>query len=500
MAPGMDYNALQAQAVEIGAEEAVTVNTRDLIDKVLSRYAREWTTLRELIQNAADAAATRVTIKIETTPSVKVPTPQSDDPSARLRHVLQNHAVNKWVVENNGQRFNSQDWSRLTEIAKGNPDETKIGAFGVGFYSVFDLSDNPFVSSGSEALQFYWKGDSLFTKPLKLGMLQSTDTIFLLPVRDSGSSVPQGRKLLSLCQFLTGSMTFVGLESIELWIDEWRMLHLQKTTADSASLDIPKSINRTTSDGLMRISAVTQEAVQLEAEWMQALAWSSGQRSGGGIDAVLEPAKKSLFSFFKKGIEPQSQSDDKPTQGAKKTGNTLVHDLTATSRHKTFFHVNRASIQTSISRDLNAEFLRSRKKPPPKATALSYLSQSYEERAASMADEASVTYKLFSSVLPGTKGYVYIGFATSQTTGLGAHLSIPSIVPTVEREAIDLNSKHIKAWNMELLRIAGIVARISWSSVMANLRQQLSRLPSMAEGKALGAEELQKILPAARFL
>jgi len=38
-------------------EEAVTVNTRALIDKVLARYSGEWTTLRELIQNAADAQA-----------------------------------------------------------------------------------------------------------------------------------------------------------------------------------------------------------------------------------------------------------------------------------------------------------------------------------------------------------------------------------------------------------------------------------------------------------
>lgn len=414
MASGLDYTALQAQAVETGDEEAVTVNTRDLIDKVLSRYAREWTTLRELIQNAADAAATRVSIKIETTPSVKVPSPQSDDPSVRLKHVLQHHTINKWVVENNGQRFSPQDWSRLKEIAKGNPDESKIGAFGVGFYSVFDVSDDPFVSSGSEALQFYWKGDSLFTKRLKLGLLQSTDTIFILPVRDHGSSVPQGRKLLSLCQFLTGSMTFVGLQSIELWIDEWRILHLQKSVADPANLSIPASINRTTSNGLMRISAVTQEPVQLEAEWMQALAWNSSSRKGGGIDAVLEPARKSIFSFFKKGIEPPNQSNDKPT-GAKKTENTPIQDLTATSKHKTFFHVNKASIQTTVGRDLGAEFLRSRKKPPPKTTTLSCLSQSYEERAASKLDEPTVASDLFKSVVPTPKGHVYIGFTTSQS-------------------------------------------------------------------------------------
>jgi HSP90 family molecular chaperone len=31
--------------------------SRALIDKVLARYSGDWTTLRELIQNAADASA-----------------------------------------------------------------------------------------------------------------------------------------------------------------------------------------------------------------------------------------------------------------------------------------------------------------------------------------------------------------------------------------------------------------------------------------------------------
>lgn len=51
----MDYSKLRATALTAGEdEEAVTVDTRALIDKVLARYSGEWTTLRELIQNAAD--------------------------------------------------------------------------------------------------------------------------------------------------------------------------------------------------------------------------------------------------------------------------------------------------------------------------------------------------------------------------------------------------------------------------------------------------------------
>jgi hypothetical protein len=45
------------------------------------------------------------------------------------------------VVTNNGTPFGVNDWARLKRIAEGNPDETKIGAFGVGFYSVFAVSN-----------------------------------------------------------------------------------------------------------------------------------------------------------------------------------------------------------------------------------------------------------------------------------------------------------------------------------------------------------------------
>ena len=46
------------------------------------------------------------------------------------------------------------NWKRLAE---GNPDEQKIGAFGVGFYSLFSVTEEPFVTSGTKWMGFYWK-------------------------------------------------------------------------------------------------------------------------------------------------------------------------------------------------------------------------------------------------------------------------------------------------------------------------------------------------------
>ncbi|KAL8791507.1 MAG: hypothetical protein Q9213_000124 [Squamulea squamosa] len=479
MVAGVDHKALRAQAVPLGDDRAVTVNKRSLIDKQLSRYSRPWSTLRELIQNAADASASRVVIKIDTTPSLRVPTPQSDDPSAHLKHVLHNHTISQWVIENNGHAFRAEDWARLQEIASGNPDEDKIGAFGVGFYSVFSISEKPYISSGSEALEFYWKGNDLRTTRFKPPQVR--DTVFQLPARDTGSSVPHGQELFSLCKFLTGSMTFVGLQSIDLFIDDWRILHLQKSIADAANLELPTSLNRSTSEKLMRVNQVTQQAVQLEVEWMKALESTSGLQNHEN-NVTLETTTKSVFSFFKRKLETPGQSTGKPEQEGKSMANTAVQNMTATSKHKAFFHLNKVSLSTNVNRELGAEFLRLRKKLPPKAN--SWHSPS----------------KLFASVVPENKGHVYIGFVTSQTTGLAAHLEIPALVPTVEREQLDLNSKHIKEWNSELLRAAGIVARISWSSATMDLQQQLSKYPGMMEKKVLASHELQEVLPAVKWL
>ncbi|KAL8670569.1 MAG: hypothetical protein Q9168_004897, partial [Polycauliona sp. 1 TL-2023] len=488
MVAGTDHKALRAQAEELGEDRKVTVDQRALIDKQLARYSRAWSTQRELIQNAADAAATRVVIKIETNPSTRVPAPQSDDPSARLNHVLHNHTINQWVVENDGHVFASADWARLQEISSGNPDEDKIGAFGVGFYSVFDITERPYISSGSEALEFYWNENELRTKRFRSP--PTTDTVFQLPVRDSAASVPHGKELLSLCEFLANSMTFVKLQSIELYIDDWRILHLTKAIAPAVPLQIPADFNTRTSDKVMRVSQITQQAVQFEATWMKALESTSSPRNNRDFNAAVENTTKSVFSFFKKKFDTPKEITTKQKEDEKPAANAIMHDLTATSKHKVFYHVNKASVSTNVNREMGTEFLRLRKKSPPKATTLSFLAQSYDEQAASSLNEPAVASRLFRSVIPENKGYIYIGFTLSQKA--------PALVPTVEREQLDLNSKHIKEWNTGLLQAAGIVSRISWLSATADLQERLSKYPGMTERKVLAPHELQDVLPAVK--
>lgn len=85
--------------------------------------------LRELLQNAADANATSIEVRFETVQDTSGIVEYGEN--AKLLQLAKSK-VQRVLVKNNGQAFREEDWQRLKRIAEGNPDETKIGAFGVG--------------------------------------------------------------------------------------------------------------------------------------------------------------------------------------------------------------------------------------------------------------------------------------------------------------------------------------------------------------------------------
>lgn len=480
----MDYARLRAAALQGGEdEEAVTVDTRALIDKVLARYSGEWTTLRELIQNAADAQATTVTVKWETLPSTSVPLPSAPTRSDILKHTITNHTLRRLVVQNDGQPFTKTDWGRLKRIAEGNPDETKIGAFGVGFYSVFADCEEPFVSSGNEAMAFYWKGNALFTKKSTIPPEQATHhTAFVLDYRNTTTPVPN---LLSVSQFLATSLTFVALQNIEFWIDDYKVLALKKKSSPSVSLSLPRDLEAKTKEGLMKVTEVDRTSTQIDATFMTAIGWKPKiSPTATKPEAYGAPEAPSLRSFFARlttstsqsALKTKAQNEEKEAQAA------ISEDVTQTGSNTIFLRATSASIRTSVSSSFASELERATKKPPPKTTKLSILTSSYDESQASAntdaGDVVSKATDVFASVLPNKKpgGRIFIGFPTMQTTGAGMHVSAPSVIPTVEREAIDLNARWVRTWNVELLRAAGIITRLAFANEMEDLNQKLRRL------------------------
>ncbi|KAG6010787.1 hypothetical protein E4U21_004175 [Claviceps maximensis] len=502
----MDYSSLRAAALRDGEdEEAVTVDTRALIDKVLARYSGEWTTLRELIQNAADAQATTVTVKWETIPSISVPLPSTTSRSELLKHAIANHTLRRLVVQNDGQPFAKTDWARLKRIAEGNPDETKIGAFGVGFYSVFADCEEPFISSGSEAMAFYWKGNSLFTKKSQLPADKaSRHTTFVLDYRNSTTPMPS---LLSVSQFLATSLTFVALQNIEFWIDDYQILSLKKKSSPPADMALPRDLEARTKEGLMKITGVDRTSTQIDASYMSIIGWkpqvatttakSASDSYGGSNDA---PSLRSFFARLtatasQAGLRPKPQSEDSLVQPQ------ISEDATKRSASTIFLSATSATIQTKVSSSFASELERATKKPPPKTTKISILTASYDEAEASEVSTADAAFQkvtdVFASVLPTKKpgGRIFIGFPTMQTTGAGMHISAPSVIPTVEREAIDLNARWVRTWNIELLRAAGIVSRLAFSNQMSDLNRRIRS--SGENGKKISSSVVEKHMPEA---
>ena len=140
----MDYSKFRQQFNE---GQTVSVNHKALITRALTKYPVDFALFRELLQNSADAQANSASIEFYTSENIDVTTAAGIEkihtaPITRLR------------FQNDGLEFTVADWNRSKEIASGNPNEGKIGAFGVGFYSAFELTDEPLVHSGNELMNF----------------------------------------------------------------------------------------------------------------------------------------------------------------------------------------------------------------------------------------------------------------------------------------------------------------------------------------------------------
>lgn len=287
-------------------------------------------------------------------------------------------------------------------------------------------------------MAFYWKGNQLFTRRAKLPRFDQWTT-FLLESREP-TEIPD---LKGLCKFLATSLTFVNLTSISLYLDDYCLLALTKKVSPPMLLNIPSSIDPCTSSKLMRIAEVVTESVQIDAKYMNLTQYSPSQQS------TVVPVLRSLFTRF--ASQPAASS-------------TVESDLLSYSIKTIFLRIANAKVSTSIDRKSAAELERATKKPPPKTTQLAILTMSKHEQDASEQDAT-----IFENVVPTHGGKVFIGFPTHQTTGIKAHISAHSVIPTVERESIDLNARIVRDWNVELLKVAGILSRIMYSDEMSTI-------------------------------
>jgi len=386
------YESIRANVNESGSDSRVEVNQRALIDKILARYASANAIFRECLQNSNDADATDAEIYFTVNAA--------------------DGTVQQVMYRNNGLPFRTQDWSRLKKIAEGNPDVSKVGAFGVGAYTMFSICEEPLVISGKEALAFVWKGDALWTKTAPNTTHDPKWTTFVLPSRDP-YPMPD---LVEFGEFLCASLTFTKcLRKIRVFVDEKERLTITKTLRQE-----PRPVK-------------TPKA-------------SSWWKSNGAITA----SPNSTFFLGK--------SDESILESIYEVNVEL--DGVESSVKARFVS---AVAKTRIPADMERRMHRVTKKQPPKQVTVQIFLNAKE----TIGRPQNAAERITQSFSPQAgAGRIFIGFRTSQTTGLAAHLSAP-FVPTVEREAMDLQDVTLKVFNTELLEFAGILMRLTLEHTMS---------------------------------
>ncbi|CAJ0634587.1 2131_t:CDS:10 [Entrophospora sp. SA101] len=450
-------------------EQKVEVNQRHLIDKVLARYSAEFVIYRELMQNSDDAKAKTVQIKFETDKLKK---------------------CGRIIFKNNGFLFRDEDWNRLKKIAEGNPDVEKIGAFGVGFYSLFSICEEPFISSGTQGMAFYWRNDQLFSR---MGDIKQDDmiwTTFLMDTRRK-ENLPNigsfGRFLatslvsapIKVCtqgmafywrndqlfsrmgdikqddmiwttflmdtrrkenlpnigsfgRFLATSLGFTrNLRNVIVYFNDTEVIHLTKETNKSLSINMDIGLNKFSPKNMFQLKSVDVCNVRLH------------------FRGLIGPEKSQI-----------SQS--------------------------TSLKIACGNLGVDVSKSFSEEMEFATKKKPPNNTTIQMIFTGHDERNLPGNSNKKIL-NVFKDLTPfPDQGRIFIGFPTHQTTGCSVHLAA-RVIPTVERESIDLVHKTLSVYNKEMLCSAGILARIVYDNEM----NQISRLCMDIDPELLNSDDKQ---------
>lgn len=420
---------------------------------------------RELLQNADDAGATHCQLHFDTsntTTSTATDSIASQEVTSSAAQLPKFKApLAKWTFKNDGASFSSSDWSRLRRIAEGNPDPDRIGAFGVGFYSLFSICEEPVVSSGEELMGFFWKGDSLFTRRAK-NPAAATDfspsgkawTTFFMSLR-SPSPLPESP--LQLAQFLATSLTFTSnVRHIDLFFDSHLLCKLSKTLEDTRPLAVPSHLNAYSPEKVMRVERVESRGMKIDVDAM-AILWESERErirlerekekkpsltaaltKSGGLTSMLQNAFGGGKTRDKSNVMLAPRADSQRESEDAQTARLLkMHPA------KALLRVATSHIDVKADSAFKREIERSTKKPPPTKTTFNLIwvgkdeydashsaSQSAEANTDEIAKPANASDPevgpkiIFDGLMPSLSklGNVFIGFRTHQTTGFAGHV------------------------------------------------------------------------------
>ncbi|KAG0706644.1 hypothetical protein DFH29DRAFT_900624 [Suillus ampliporus] len=447
----------------------VEVNQRDLVDKVLARYPEEFTVFRELLQNADDAGAENFAIVFHAPHGCGSNGTKPDLNSAK---------VFKWVVKNDGAPFQETDWRRLTKIAEGNPDERKIGAFGVGFFSVFSVTDKPIVKSNRKMVSIYYEEDKLYVKKEDIIRDSGNGTVIEMELKQE-STIP---RIFELTRFLVSSMTFlVHVRHVTISLDDTELSRLTKTrNKASQPIAIPEHMVKRSPGENMTITSV-----DLISQVVKVI-FSEDALVGGPKTLItrMEPEESERNPTKSKGFFSTEKMTSKPNgriTAPKMAGvASEAPSVKSGAKFLATCSIYSANVNVSAKSSLEKGLESATKKKPPKSFPFEMVFFSKEEHDRQTREE--VDNSGFGSVFRGPQGLcprlegehparIFIGQSTAQTTGMACHMS-GRFIPTVERGSIDLANGCVSKWNEELLYVGGFLARMAYDSEMKNVSDE----------------------------
>ncbi|CAF0737424.1 unnamed protein product [Adineta steineri] len=399
---------LWLKIINEGVEDRVEVNQRMLIDKMLARYSSDFVVYRELIQNSDDANATLFILQIKCDLSNN-----NDDPED-----FHNCLINEIRGINNGNIFNEDDWKRVITIAEGNTNIDVVGQFGVGFFSVFSYSEKPMIQSGKHCLAFVWQnGKSLTTFRKELSKEEQTTlstsvilpmkTKYILQTKSTNEKIKPSLNLIQLKSYLTKVLSFTKhINEIIIEINHKNIFQVNKRKKSFSSI---------------KLSSKLQEFFHLKSFTQTEQIFNIINGSSITLNHIDVETEVHINEDFHKQIE-----------------NVLKKRLPSIIHIEILFPSDQIFEKEQWNNLTNDEILKD-------LIPLKYFQEKFSP-----------------------SGQIFIGLGTHQTTGIGMHI-YSHLIPTIERENLDLQDPYISIWNEQLLKSIGNIIRFIYDQTIINI-------------------------------